>query len=105
NDFAFPQPAPRSSDSFTWVQPMINNRKRKTQYQIEVPGLDAGVDILGITPPPKKAKITSHLVSDSKVQKFLEIAKPKGGKSEKEVSISNLETPRILFGESTPEGE
>ncbi|KAH9294921.1 hypothetical protein KI387_038509, partial [Taxus chinensis] len=41
-----------SSSSFSWVQPMVDNMKRKSSSQITGPDFDAVTSLLGTTPPP-----------------------------------------------------
>ncbi|KAH9291257.1 hypothetical protein KI387_043552, partial [Taxus chinensis] len=96
-----------SSSSFSWVQPLLESKKRKSTSIIVAPKFDAVETLLGTTPPPpaKKAKVTSRLVSDSQGQQFMEIARPKLDKDEKDLSMGDLELTRISLGESTPESE
>ncbi|KAH9294385.1 hypothetical protein KI387_040410, partial [Taxus chinensis] len=93
-----------SNTSFSWVQPMIESKKRKTQSKVEVPNYDVVAALLG-TPPAKKAKTTSRLVTDTSGQQFIEIVKPTVDKSEQEISTTDFEITRISLGESTPEGD
>ncbi|KAH9306785.1 hypothetical protein KI387_011189, partial [Taxus chinensis] len=60
-------PIAPSSSSFSWVQPFVDNKKRKLSSQVIVPNFDALAALLGTNPPPpaKKAKTTSMLVTDS----------------------------------------
>ncbi|KAH9322999.1 hypothetical protein KI387_017638, partial [Taxus chinensis] len=101
---SLPPSATSSRDSFTWVQPMVDNRERKDQSRIDVPKFDVVAALLG-TSPPKKAKTASRLISESTGQEFLEIARPKEDKNEKDISVSDFELTRISLGESIPEGE
>ena len=63
--------------------------------------------LLGTTPPTsaKRAKKTSRIVTDAQGQQFLEVAKPKVDKVEKDLLVSDLDLSRIPMGESTPESE
>ncbi|KAH9296712.1 hypothetical protein KI387_044740, partial [Taxus chinensis] len=49
-----------SSSSFSWVQPLVDNKKRKSSSRLTGPDFDVVAALLGTTPPPpaKKAKTT-----------------------------------------------
>ncbi|KAH9320195.1 hypothetical protein KI387_021964, partial [Taxus chinensis] len=74
-----------SPSSFAWVQPSVDNRKRKFSSRSSGSNFDAVAALLGTTPSrAKKAKVTSRIVSDAQGQQFLEIAKPTTDKSEQD---------------------
>lgn len=89
-----------SSSNFTWVQPLVDRRKRKRSSRLAGPNFDAVADFLGTTPPPptKRAKTTSRIVIDAQGKKILEVANPKVDKVEQDLSAFDLELSRIPMG-------
>ncbi|KAH9306419.1 hypothetical protein KI387_010823, partial [Taxus chinensis] len=57
-----PSPPSYSNDSFQWVQPMIDNKKRKFTPKVMAPSFDVVASLLGttLTPSAKKAKTASR---------------------------------------------
>ncbi|KAH9301410.1 hypothetical protein KI387_012993, partial [Taxus chinensis] len=60
-------PPSSSSSTFSWMQPFVDNRKRKSYSRLIGPNFDVVAALLGTIPssPAKKARTTSRIVIDA----------------------------------------
>ncbi|KAH9300084.1 hypothetical protein KI387_011667, partial [Taxus chinensis] len=89
--------APPCSLTFAWVQPLVNNKKRKPSSRLAGKNFDVVTNLLGSTPSTlaKRNKKTSTIVTDAQGQQYLEVEKHKVDKAEQDLVASDLELSRI----------